>query len=141
MPAYSLRRLLWAGPIATLAAMLVDLLYYGVTKDLGERYLMPLKANGSLTSPLTAGMLVITILVPGLLATIFFGLLVRFARKPATVFLSVCVAALLLSIGGPFYLPAASLQTRILLGGMHVLSAVIITGGILHLSHKNAKVP
>ena len=31
MPPYSLRRLLWAGPAATLAAILADVLYYALT--------------------------------------------------------------------------------------------------------------
>jgi len=72
------------------------------------------------------------------LATILFGLLIRFSRKPATVFLSVCLAALILSFGGPSYLPTASLQTKLLLSGMQVISAGIISGGILLMSHKDA---
>ena len=38
---FSLRRLLWAGPIATIAAILANLLYYALTNALGEHYLMP----------------------------------------------------------------------------------------------------
>ena len=77
----------------------------------------------------------------GLLASIFFGLLLRFSRSPATVFLSVSITALMLSFGGPFDLPNASLQTKILLSGMHLLAAGIITAGIFLMSHKDAKVP
>jgi hypothetical protein len=68
-------------------------------------------------------------------------MLLRFAHKPATVFLSVSITALILSFGGPFDLPSASLQTRILLSIMHVIAAGIITPGILFMSHKNVKVP
>jgi len=43
--------------------------------------------------------------------------------------------------GGPFDLPAATMSTKILLSGMHVLAAGIITTGILFMSHKNSKSP
>jgi hypothetical protein len=136
MPPYALRRLLWAGPVATVAAILVVSLYYAITRSLGERYLVPLDGNSSQLGPMPFLMPVVSILIAGLLATSLFGVLIHFARKPATVFLSVSVAALILSFGGPFNLPAGSMQTKILLGGMHILAAGIITGGILLLSQK-----
>jgi len=138
MPPYSLRRLLWGGPAATIAAILVVLLYYDVTKSLGEQYLMPLDGNSAHLGPMPFLMPVVAILIPGLLGTLFFGLLIRFSRKPATVFLSVCVAALILSFGGPFNLPDASIQTKLLLSGMQVIAAGIITWGILLMSHKDS---
>jgi hypothetical protein len=141
MPAFSIRRLLWGGPVATVLAILATWLYYGATKALGEQYLIPLDGGSSYLTPMPVLMLVITTLLPGLVASIFFGLLIRFSRKPATVFLSVSLAALLLSFGGPFYLPEISLQTKILLSGMHVVAAVVITVGILLMCHKNVKVP
>ena len=115
--------------------------YYALTKALGEPYLMPLDGNSSRLGPMPVLTPILAILVPGLLASGFFGLLLRFARKPATVFLSVCITALILSLGGPFDLPVATMQTRFLLSGMHVLAAAIISSGILLMSHKNEKVP
>ena len=141
MPPYSLRRLSWAGPVATLAAILADMAYYALTKAFGEQYRIPLDGNSSHLGPLPVLTPILAILIPGLLASIFFGLLLRFARKPAIVFLSVSITALLLSFGGPFDLPAATMQTKILLSGMHVISAGIITAGILLMSHKNDEVP
>jgi len=141
MPLYSLRRLSWAGPVATLAAILADIAYYALTKALGEQYRMPLDGNSSHLGPMPVLTPILAILIAGLLASIFFGLLLRFARKPATVFLSVSITALILSFGGPFDLPAATMQTKILLSIMHVIAAVIITAGILLMSHKNDKVP
>jgi hypothetical protein len=141
MPPYSLRRLSWAGPVATLAAILVDIAYYTLTKDLGEQYRLPLDGNSSHLGPMPVLTPTLAILVAGLLASIFFGLLLRFAQKPATVFLSVSTTALILSFGGPFDLPSATFQTRILLSIMHVIAAGIITAGILFMSHKNVKVP
>ena len=140
MPPYSLRRLAWAGPLATIAAFLADGLYYALTKALGEQYLMPLDGNNIHLSPMPVLMPVVSILVAGLLASVLFGLLLRFARKPVTVFLSVSITALILSIGGPSNLPAATLQTKLLLCGMQAIAAAIITAGILLLSHKDTKV-
>ena len=141
MPPYSLRRLSWAGPVATLAAILADMAYYAFTKAFGEKYRIPLDGNSSHLGPLPVLTPILAILIPGLLASIFFGLLLRFAQKPAIVFLSVSITALILSLGGPFDLPAATMQTKILLSGMHVISAGIITAGILLMSHKNDEVP
>ena len=138
MPPYSIRRLLWGGPAATIAAILVVLLYYAITKFRGEQYLMPLDGKSAHLGPMPFVMPVVAILIPGLLATLFFGLLIRFNRKPATVFLSVSVAALILSFGGPFNLPAASMQTKLLLSGMQVIAAGVISGGILLISHKDS---
>jgi L-asparagine transporter-like permease len=141
MPPYSLRRLFWAGPIATLAAILAGVLYYALTKVLGEQYLLPLDGSSSQLGQMPVLTPITAILILGLLASIFFGLLLRFSRKPATVFLSISITALLLSFGGPFSLPAASMQTKILMSGMQVIAAGTITGGIMLLSHKDAKVP
>jgi hypothetical protein len=141
MPPYSLRRLAWAGPLATLAAILADGLYYALTKALGELYRMPLDGNSSHLGPMPVNTPILAILIAGLLASIFFGVLLRFARKPATVFLSVSITALILSFGGPFDLPSATMQTKILLSGMHVIAAGFITVGILLMSHNNSKVP
>jgi hypothetical protein len=137
MPPYSLRRLSWAGPIATLAAIIAGVAYYNLTKGLGEQYRMPLDGNSSHLLPMPVITPILAILIPGLLAAGLFGLLLRFSRKPATVFLSVSITALLLSFGGPFDLPAATLQTKILLSGMQIIAAVIITAGILLMSHQN----
>ena len=141
MSSYSLRRLVWAGPVATLAAILAVVAYYALTRALGEQYRMPLDGNSFHLGPMPLLTPILAILISGLLASIFFGLLLRFVRKPATVFLSVSISALILSLGGPFNLPAATMQTKILLSIMQVIAAGIITAGILLMSHKNDKVP
>ena len=86
MPPYSLRRLSWAGPAATLVAVLADLLYYALTKALGEQYRLPLDGNPSQFGPMPFLTPTIAILMAGLLASVFFGLLLRFSKNPATVF-------------------------------------------------------
>ena len=134
MRPYSLRRLIWAGPVATITAIGANLLYFAATQASGEKYLMPLDGMGSHLAPMPVTLPVTVILFIGLAATFFFGLLIRFARKPGTVFLSVAITALILSFGGSFSLPSAPLQTKILLSGMNVIAAGIIAGGIPWLS-------
>jgi 4-amino-4-deoxy-L-arabinose transferase-like glycosyltransferase len=141
MPGFSIRRLLWGGPVVTVLAALVVWLYFSVTKSFGEPYLLPLAGGSASFSPMPVLTPVITTLIPGLVASIFFGLLIRFSHQPATVFLSVSLAALLLSFGGPYYLPGVSLSTKIHLGVMHILAATVIAGGLLLICHKDAKVP
>ena len=136
MGRYSLRRLLWAGPIATIAALLANLVYFHATRNLAGQYSLPLGGANSQPVPMPARLPVIAILVAGLLATLLFAFLIRLARQPATIFLSVSMAALILSLGGPINLPGGALQAKILLGGMHLLAAAILTGGILLLSRK-----
>ena len=81
MHPFSLRRLLWAGPLATAAAVLVNLLFFSLTKALGEQYILPLDGSSTNLGPMSILMPVVVTLVPGLLATILFGLLLRFARS------------------------------------------------------------
>jgi hypothetical protein len=141
MSPFSIKRLYWAGPVATIIAILVDLLYYAFTKTLGEQYIIPLDASTTYFSPMPVLMPVMAILVPGLVATVFFGVLVRFSKNPAIVFISVAVAALILSLGGPLYIPNTALHTKLLLSGMQLIAAVLITGGILLMSRQKTKLP
>ncbi len=141
MSPFSLRKVYWAGPVATMLAILVDLIYFSITRALGEQYLIPLNERTTSLSSMPVLMPILAILVSGLVATVIFGLLVRFSKNPAIVFLSVATAALILSIGGPIYLPNAALHTKLLLSGMQLIASAIITGGILLLSHPKTKLP
>ncbi|HVM70458.1 MAG TPA: DUF6069 family protein [Anaerolineales bacterium] len=135
MPSYPLRRLFWAGPSATLAAVLLDALYYLATKAAGETYLIPYDASGihpALSLPLLN--VIVAVSAAGLFASAFLALLLRFSRAPLIIFVSVALTAFILSLGGPFNLPGAPLHTKLHLATMHLLAAVILTGGILWLT-------
>jgi uncharacterized membrane protein YphA (DoxX/SURF4 family) len=131
---YSIRRLLWAGPLATLIALVANFLFYTLTKATGEQYLMPLDGSTSHIGPMPVLLFIVPTLIVGVAASVLFGLLIRFSRLPAIVFLSVAIAALVLSLGGPGSLPDTSLKTQLLLTGMNLLTAICLTGGILLLS-------
>jgi uncharacterized membrane protein YphA (DoxX/SURF4 family) len=137
---YSLRRLVWAGPLATLFALVANFLFYTITKAAGEQYLIPLDGSTSHIGPMPVLLFVLPTLIVGVVASVFFGLLIRFSRLPAIVFLSVAVAALILSLGGPGSLPDTSLQTQLLLTGMNLLTAICLTGGILLLSRDKKEI-
>jgi hypothetical protein len=131
---FSLRRLAWAGPASILAALIVNSIYYFITRALGESYLIPLDATGTRIYPMPALMFILPTLVVGLAAWAFFALLIRISRVAGIVFLSVAIAALVLSLGGPSSLPNTPLRTQVLLAGMNLLTAICLTGGMLWLS-------
>ena len=135
MPPNSLRRLFWAGPLATLAAVLADALYYLATKAAGEPYLIPYDASGKHPPiPLPLIDIIVVVTIAGLFASAFLALLLRFSHAPVIIFVSVALTAFILSLGGPFDLPGAPLQTKLHLGILQLLAAVILTGGILWLT-------
>jgi hypothetical protein len=79
--------------------------------------------------PLTLGPVVISSVVGALGATVAFGIVVRFARRPIRLFRTVAVVVLLLSFLNPILaLPEASLQTILTLEFMHVVVAAVSVG-------------
>jgi hypothetical protein len=133
-------KLAWAGPLITLLASSVDALYTLVTRAwLGEQYLIPLDAGATQKTPMPLSMPAIAAIVAGIVATLFYWLLLRYGARPAVVFISVAVTALVLSFGAPFGIPAAALQTKLLLSGMNALTAIILTGGILLLTRESPR--
>ncbi len=136
MQGYSLQRLLWAGPLTTVSAAGANVIYYLASKALGEKYLIPLDQNGSQFAPMPVLVPLVGALIAGLLATFLFGALLRTARQPVTVFLSVAITAFILSLGGPFGIPAAALHTKLLMSGMNLVTAIILIAGILVFSRE-----
>ena len=132
----SFRRILWTGLVTTLAALATNLLFFALTHLFGEQYNMPLSDPISRVGPMPVTMVIVSTLLLGFLATVLFGLLVRFVKNPMTMFLSISITALIVSFGGPYYLPEAGVQTKVLLSIMHILTALFITGGILLLNRK-----
>jgi hypothetical protein len=68
---------------------------------------------------------------PAIPAWIVFAILTKVTPKYATVFTGVAAAFLLLSMGGPATLEAASTSTKLLLAFMHVPPAIGIVAGLL----------
>ena len=139
MARFSLRRLLWAGPLVALAAALANLFFYFISRALGGQYLLPADVAGTQLEPMPAWMPALAALLLGLADALLFAMLVRFARRPVTIFLSVALTALIVSFGAPAGLPAGTpASTRWLLAGMNVLTALILTVGLLALSRNRS---
>jgi Family of unknown function (DUF6069) len=132
MENFSPRRLLWAGPLTTGLAVLANLLFYAVSKTLGAQYRMTFGGPSKPAIPLPVLSIVLATLVAAIGAVLIFALLLKITHIPLPPFLSIAAAALLVSFGGPLSLTGdTSLATKLLLSSMHLISAIVIVGGLL----------
>jgi hypothetical protein len=134
---FSLRRLLWAGPLIILLANLVDLLFYAGTRLLGERYLITINGPTRPAVPMPVLSIVLAASVAVMGASLIFAGLLKVTHVPLPPFLSISAAALLVSFGGPFSLAGVTtLMTKLLLCTMIVLTAVTVVGGLVFLARR-----
>ena len=132
MPQFSLRRLVWAGPLVIALAVAANLLFYSISQVFGERYIAALGGPGQPAVPMPVAFIVIPTVGAEAGEILLFALLVKFSRAPLPPFLSVSAMALLISFGAPFSLTGtATLATKLLLAGMQLLTGVVIVIGIL----------
>lgn len=125
-PGRRLRRLLWAAPAAGLVSALLNAgLYYGAT---AAGWLAP-----NLLTPsgdrITVVPVMLASLLPALAAGILLALLLRFTRRPVTIFRVVGVVFLLVSLMGPLNTPGIDAHSAQVLNLMHLVAA----GAILYL--------
>jgi len=114
-------RLLWVGLLAAMVAAAANSLVRVISVILFD---IPPDFQ-----PLTLGPVVISSVVGALGATVAFGIVIRFARRPIRLFRTVAVVVLLLSFLNPILaLPEASLQTILTLEFMHVVVAAVSVG-------------
>jgi len=138
LPQFSIRRLIWAGPLVTLLASAGTLLFYFITRALGARYFAALGGPGQPAGMLPISFIVIPVAAAAAGASLLFALLLKISRAPLPPFLSISVMALLISFGGPLSLTGTTpLSTKLLLAAMQILAAVMIVAGILGFSRKN----
>lgn len=88
---------------------------------------------------LPAAMVLIASVVPSLFASLLFYGAARFGQRGVTAFVAFAALFALLSLGGPFGLPDASLGTKLALDVMHVFSAIAIVGALLRSNIAAAK--
>ena len=79
---------------------------------------------------------VIASFVPFVFASLVAMALSRFTAKASSIFVGIAVVMSLLSMSGPAMLPGASVGLRVVLGLMHVVSGITITGGILRFGKR-----
>jgi hypothetical protein len=134
---FSLRRLLWAGPLITLLANLVNLLFYAGTRALGEDYLITLAGPSKPAVPMPVLSILVATSVAAAGACLIFAGLLKVSHVPLPPFLSISVAALLVSFGGPFSLAGVTTSTtKLLLCSIHLISAIVIVGGLILLTRR-----
>lgn len=123
----SLRKLLWAAPLAGVLAALGNLAVYGLARAaLGLPLEMPAMGPTPAGS-LSVAPVVLSSFVPALFAGGLLAVLARFAARPLRVFQIVAGAVLVLSLGAPLTLPV-DLGTRLVLLVMHLVAGLVITG-------------
>ncbi len=122
---------LWqAGGIAAVSAVVANLIFWFViTRVLQMELMVFAQGPGTPLMPVTAGMVILTSAVPAIGATILLAILDKFVTRPFRVFQIVAVVFLLLSLGGPFSLPAeVPVSTKVILSVMHGIAAAAIVG-------------
>ena len=119
----SVGRLAAAGATAAVVATVADVIVYSIGRASGVSMVMPYQW-GQPPAVLPISILVSTVLVAAILATITFGLLVRFTLNGVRIFQIVSVPALLVSFTGPLSLAQTAGSTKVTLMAMHVVAAV-----------------
>jgi hypothetical protein len=119
-------RIVRAGAIAAVGAVLANVLVYFVASALG--WMPATYINPQLGRPIGVGEVVGATLPGAVGATIVFALLARFTRRPVTIFRIVAVIVLVLSFLSPLALPGAPLSLILSLEIMHVVAAAVIVG-------------
>ncbi|HKZ44535.1 MAG TPA: DUF6069 family protein [Anaerolineales bacterium] len=124
--------LLFSGFLITCTATAVNLLIFNLAHAFGENFIIPISEYSPVKEPMPVLLVVVATIIPSILAIILFAFLTKFAPKSVMPsFLSVSLTALLVSFGGPFSLPETGFQTKLILAAMHIMTAIIIVGGLV----------
>ena len=118
------KRLLWATPLAAVAAAVGNAVVYFVASALGA---MPQDFVVQGSGPITLAPVVLSSLIGAAGAAVIFAVVVLLSRRPIWTFRIVAVVALVLSFVTPLTIPGAPLTLILTLELMHVVAAVIIT--------------
>ena len=121
-PRTSFGRLAAAASVAAIVAAVADVIVYSIGRASGVSMVMPYQW-GKPPSVLPISTIVATDLFAAILATIAFGLLVKFASHGVQVFQIVSVPVLLATFAGPLLLPQTGGSTKVTLMAMHFVAA------------------
>ena len=133
----TIQSLIRAGFIGLIAAVLGNVILFFVGKAAGalpEDVIIP-NAN----APLTVGPVIFGTILPAIVATLLFGLLARFTKRPVPIFMVIAIILLVLSFYTPFSIPNAPTGMVVILELMHVVAAVAITYCLVTLTVRKAK--
>ena len=118
----SFRRLAAAASVAAIVAAAADVVVNSISRASGVSMVMPYQW-GQAPSVLPISVIVSADLFAAILATITFGLLVKFTVDGMRVFQIASVPVLLLTFAAPLSLPQTDGSTKATLMAMHVVAA------------------
>jgi len=123
---------LWrAGLVAATLASTANALIYGVGRIVGtipqSVEVDALTGNG----PVTATTVISTSVLAVLVATLFYAVLLRIARRPERTFLISGSLLLIVSLAMPFSIPDVPVKMAVTLALMHVTTAIVALGGLV----------
>ena len=125
------KRLLWAAPLAAIAAAVANAVVYFVASVLGA---MPQDFVVQGSGPITLTPVVLSSLIGAAGAAMVFTAVALLSRRPIRTFCIVAAVVLVLSFATPLTIPGALLSMILTLELMHVVAAVIITGMLTTLA-------
>lgn len=125
------KRLLWATPLAAVAATVGNAVVYFIASALGA---MPQDFVVQDSGPITVTPVVLSSLIGTAGAAVVFTIVALLSRRPIRTFRIVAAVVLVLSFATPLTIPGAPLSMILTLELMHVVAAVIITGMLTTLA-------
>ncbi|MFP4090007.1 MAG: DUF6069 family protein [Cyclobacteriaceae bacterium] len=127
----SIKRLLWASPLAGVAAALVNAIVFYIASAAGAippDIIVP-NANEAIT--------VVPVMMASFMAAIAAGIILAIlavlTRRPAKYFIAIAVIMLVLSFYTPLTIPEAIIPMILVLNMMHVVAAAVIVWILLRL--------
>ena len=111
-----------AGALAAIVAAVADVAVYSIGRASGVSMVMPYQW-GQPPAVLPINIVVSTVLVAAILATVTFGLLVKFNPNGVRLFQIASLPTLLATFAGPLSLPDTAGSTKVTLMAMHVAAA------------------
>jgi len=139
----SLGKLVWVGPLAVIAAILANVLfYYFVTLALQVPLMAPEQFPPPDLSPIPVTDILIFSLIFSVGAVIVFALVVHFSRRPIRTYLIVCFIVLILSLFLPLRIPTppVPMATKWSLVMMHMIGGIVVVGTLVMLCSEKASV-
>ena len=119
------RKLLYLAPITGIAAAILNTVLFLIGSSMGA---VPpaVRIPDAYGQPLTLLPVLISSVMPALVAGLVLFLLIRFTKKPLRIFNSIAAVILLLSFASPFTIPNITTGMIVLLELMHVVVAASV---------------
>ena len=126
---------LWkAGLIASAIAAASNALIYGLGR-IADSIPQSVEVDTlSGTGPVTAMTVIFSSVLAVIVATLFYAVLRRRARRPERTFLIAGTVLLVVSLAMPFSIPDVPMKMAVTLALMHITTAVIALGGLVWLA-------